>query len=230
MASRTTDPGTVVLEGPTDDASVNALRLQHRNFLATLLLSEGVPMIAHGDEIGRTQQGNNNEPLPGQCIGLGELELADWQRDLLAFTSTVTRPTARAPGIWWRRFFAGSADHGGESTRGDIDRLRPSGEPMAEQDWRNGEARTVGVILNGAAIPESDSRGRTITDDDFLIVFNADRRQLFTLPPTDVAESWVCEVDTAAQGVPVLGNLLARRDPHLKIAPRSVLVLRHPRA
>ena len=217
-------------EGPTDDASVNALRLQqHRNFLATLLLSEGVPMIAHGDEIGRTQQGNNNVYCQDNALAWVNWELADWQRDLLAFTSTVTRLRREHPVFRRRRFFAGSADHGGESTRGDIYWLRPSGEPMAEQDWRNGEARTVGVILNGAAIPESDSRGRTITDDDFLIVFNADHEgQLFTLPPTDVAESWVCEVDTAAQGVPVREPLAGGTD--IKIAPRSVLVLRHPRA
>ena len=152
-------------EGPTDDASVNALRLQqHRNFLATLLLSEGVPMIAHGDEIGRTQQGNNNVYCQDNALAWVNWELADWQRDLLAFTSTVTRLRREHPVFRRRRFFAGSADHGGESTRG----------------------------------------GLAITDDDFLIVFNADHEgQLFTLPPTDVAESWVCEVDTAAQGVPV---------------------------
>ena len=215
-------------EGETEDAAIEALRQQqHRNFLVTLLLSQGVPMLAHGDEVGRTQRGNNNVYCQDNDLSWVDWELVDWERDLLKFTAAVTRLRARHPVFRRRRFFAGSADHGGESPLGDILWLQPSGATMGEQEWQNWEARTVGVFLNGAAIPEPDARGQRIEDDDFIIIFNADRAaHEFALPAEMMTRSWLTELDTTqakvSAGAPLVGSTLT-------ISPRSVVVLRSPR-
>ncbi|MBK9475423.1 MAG: glycogen debranching protein GlgX [Tetrasphaera sp.] len=216
-------------EGPTEDPAILALRVQQqRNLLTTLLLSQGVPMISHGDEFGRSQQGNNNVYCQDNELSWVDWDLADWQRDLLAFTAVVTKLRHGHPVFRRRRFFAGSADHGGESALGDILWLQASGEPMGSEQWSNWEARTVGVFLNGGAIPEPNARGRRIVDDDFLIVFNADdETHSFTLPSVAVAETWVPVIDTAVGSLDpaerAAGSLL-------DVAPRSVVVLRSPRS
>lgn len=186
-------------EGPTDDPDVLRLRRQQqRNFLATLLLSQGVPMLLHGDELGRTQQGNNN----GYCQD-NELTWVDWnlddeQRDLLAFTQRLVQLRAGHPVFRRRRFFAGSADHGGESEVGDIAWFEPGGAHMDGQAWANGFAKAVMVFLNGQAIPEPDTRGQAIVDDSFLVLFNASDDDIdFVLPAVDYGESWRVELDTA---------------------------------
>jgi len=215
-------------EGPTDDPEVIALRLrQQRNFLATLLLSQGVPMIAHGDEIGRTQQGNNNVYCQDNELSWVDWDLGDDQKRLYAFTAAVSTLRREHAVFRRRRFFAGSADHGGQSELGDIAWFQPSGEPMGESAWSDDEARTVMVFLNGQAIPSADSRGRRVIDDDFLVIFNADHQEdAFILPGKEWGEHWVAEIDT---GVDIVDVSWHEAGSELKVQPRSLIVLRSPR-
>ncbi len=215
-------------EGPTDDPEVIALRLrQQRNFLATLLLSQGVPMIAHGDEIGRTQQGNNNVYCQDNELAWVDWDLSDDQKQLYAFTAAVSAIRRDHAVFRRRRFFAGSADHGGQSELGDIAWFQPSGEPMGESAWSDDEARTVMVFLNGQAIPSADSRGRPVLDDDFLVIFNADHQEdSFILPQKEWGEQWAAEIDT---GVDIVDTEWHQAGSELKVQPRSLIVLRSPR-
>ena len=215
-------------EGPTDDAEINTLRLrQQRNFLTTLLLSQGVPMISHGDEVGRSQRGNNNVYCQDNELSWLDWELGDDEHQLLAFTKAVVSLRRKHPAFRRRRFFAGSADHGGVSNLGDIYWLKADAEQMTEADWTNGEARLVGVWLNGSAIPEPDKRGRRILDDDFLILFNSGAEDAaFTLPKGAWEGRWLIEVDTDAVTVDPGWHSAGSA---LDIGPRSLVVLRSPR-
>src|SRR4051794_40476881 len=187
------------VEGPTDDPEINALRLrQQRNVLSTLLLSQGVPMIAHGDEIGRTQNGNNNVYCQDNELSWVDWDLDDEQRELLDFTRRLVRLRADHPVFRRRRFFAGTADHGGESELGDIAWFEPNGDHMDAESWHNGYAKSVSVFLNGDAIPEPDRRGTAIVDDCFLLIINAHSEAIaFSLPSEDYGPGWQVELDTA---------------------------------
>ena len=125
-----------------------------------LLLSQGVPMIAHGDELGRTQQRQQQRLLPGQRDHVGRLGFRPQEKDLLAFTSRVVALRQNHPVFRRRRFFAGRASHGGESDVGDIGWFMPGGEHMDEEAWVSGHAKTLMVFLNGRAIREMDERRR----------------------------------------------------------------------
>ena len=215
------------VEGPTDDAEVNTLRRrQQRNFLATLLLSQGVPMICHGDELGRTQHGNNN----GYCQD-NELTWVDWDLDehreaLLEFTRALVHLRRDHPVLRRRRFFAGNADHGGESELGDIDWFGTDGEHMTDDDWHEAHVKAVTVFLNGEAITEPDQRGEPVVDDSFLIMYNAAANDvLFTVPPADFGASWACVLDT--DNTLTAGAVLKAGD-ELAVAARSTLVLSRP--
>ncbi len=216
------------VEGPTDDPEVNALRRrQQRNFLTTLLLSQGVPMIAHGDELGRTQDGNNNVYCQDNETAWMDWDLSEEQRELVAFTSSVASLRRDHPVFRRRRFFAGSADHGGQSERGDIAWFQPGGESMGEHDWSDGEARTMMVFLNGDAIPGPDTRGQRVVDDSFLVLFNADRDPCdFVLPTDEWGQRWSVEVDTAADALEPEWHEAAST---VGVEGRAVLVLRNPR-
>ncbi len=216
------------VEGPSTNAKVRKLRLrQHRNLLATLLLSQGVPMIAHGDELLRTQLGNNN----GYCQD-NELTWVDWDLDkdtqgILEFTQHLVRLRREHPVFRRRRFLAGSADHGGESAIGEIEWYQPSGDHMDEETWANFRAHSVLVFLNGSAIRESDERGQRIVDDSFCVLFNADgERVRFTLPDAGHGDRWRFEIDTAADLVDPGWHPPASI---ITLQPRSVAVLRCPR-
>ncbi|HRC11967.1 MAG TPA: glycogen debranching protein GlgX [Dermatophilaceae bacterium] len=186
-------------EGPSDDPAVRSLRLrQQRNMLTTLLLAQGVPMIAHGDEFGRTQLGNNNVYCQDNELAWVDWELDAEQESLLDFTRHVVRLRAEHPVFRRRRFFAGSADHGGESDLGDIAWFEPDGEHMDEEAWANGYAKTLMVFLNGRAIRETDARGGAIRDDSFLVLFNAHYEPIdFVIPERSYGEEWFVEIDTA---------------------------------
>ncbi len=216
-------------EGPTDDEGIASLRRrQQRNFLATLLLSQGVPMLAHGDELGRTQQGNNN----GYCQD-NELTWVDWDLDehreaLLEFTRTLVHLRRDHPVLRRRRFFAGSADHGGESELGDIAWFATDGEHMTDADWRESYVKAVTVFLNGEAISEPDPRGEPLVDDSFLVMYNAaPNTVIFTVPPAEFGASWTCVLDT--DHTLATGTVVKAGDS-LEITGRSTLVLSRPPA
>ncbi|MBO1750526.1 glycogen debranching protein GlgX [Actinotalea sp. BY-33] len=211
-------------EGLTDDPEINALRRrQVRNFLTTLLLSQGVPMIAHGDELGRSQGGNNN----GYCQD-NEVTWVDWDLDEeeaahLDFTRALVHLRRDHPVLRRRRFFFGSADHGGESELGDIAWFTTTGEHMTDADWREGHARAVMVFLNGEAIAEPDVRGEPVVDDSFLVMYNADADPVtFTLPPAEFGQAWTCVIDT--DHTLDIGDQVEAAST-IKITGRSTLVL-----
>jgi isoamylase len=161
-------------EGPTDDLVVAALRYQQaRNFLATLFLSQGVPMLLGGDEIGRTQSGNNN----AYCQD-NEISWYDWSRvdqELLAWTRALITLRRQHPVFRRRRFFQGRPVRGPrrDDRLPDIAWFRPDGEEMTDKDWEVGYAKSLGVFLNGSAIPDPDPHGRPVVDDSFFLIFNS---------------------------------------------------------
>src|SRR3954449_2211383 len=189
------------VEGKTDDAKILALRAQQRrNFIATLMLSQGVPMLLHGDELGRSQGGNNN----GYCQD-SELTWIDWDdvdEGLLAFTKLVTKLRTDHPTFRRRRFFHGRPVRREEGAPvADIDWLTPAGEQMTDEDWDAGFAKSLAMYLNGHGIRETDERGEDVVDDCFYLAFNPHHEPMeFTLPSTDYAVGWTVVVDTAELG------------------------------
>ncbi|MEC4763899.1 glycogen debranching protein GlgX [Mycobacterium sherrisii] len=187
-------------EGPTDDPGIIELRArQQRNFLTTLLLSQGVPMICHGDELGRTQQGNNN----GYCQD-SELTWIDWascDTDLLEFTRKVSALRANHPVFRRRRFFSGKpVGRRGQGGLADIAWFTPDGDEMTDEDWGTSYAKSVTVFLNGHGIPDRDARGQRVLDDSFLLCFSAHHEPLeFTLPPKEFGASWQVVVFTGPE-------------------------------
>ncbi|OBI40437.1 glycogen debranching enzyme GlgX [Mycobacterium kyorinense] len=186
------------VEGPTDDPEVNALRArQQRNFLATTLLSQGVPMISHGDELGRTQNGNNN----GFCQD-NELTWVHWDKadtELVDFTRQVSALRTAHPVFRRRRFFNGlPVRRRGAEGLPDISWLQPDGSEMSDEDWESGFGKSIAVYLNGLGLPDLDSRGQRVTDDSFFLCFNAHHEPIeFTLPPPEYGQAWIPVVDTA---------------------------------
>ncbi len=215
-------------EGPTKDKGIKKLRKrQLRNYLTTLMLSQGVPMIAHGDELGRTQQGNNNVYCQDNELAWVDWDLGKDEQNLLAFTQDIVALRKSHAVFRRRRFFAGSADHGGESSLGDVGWFEPSGTHMAEESWANGLARSLMVFLNGGAIPEPDSRGNRIVDDSFLLLLNGHDESIdFTLPEKTYGGTWVYEIDTAVEAE--LGSVVAAGST-VSVEGRSVVVMRSPR-
>lgn len=180
------------VEGPTDDEAIKALRVrQIKNFLFTLLTSQGVPMIAHGDEIGRTQGGNNNTYCQDNEIAWMNWELDQEALSILDFARSAIAFRKDHPVLRRRRFFTGKATHGGMSDRGDILWLRHDGRPMEDEDWNTWFARSVMIFLNGDGIQEPDPRGNKVVDDDLLIAFNASADDLeFVVPQSPVDKTW----------------------------------------
>ncbi|MGI9023090.1 MAG: Rho termination factor N-terminal domain-containing protein, partial [Acidimicrobiales bacterium] len=181
------------VEGPTDAPEVLALRVrQQRNLLATLLLSQGTPMLLAGDEMGRSQGGNNNAYCQDNVTSWFDWD--DLDGTLVAFTRRLIDLRRHHPVFRRRRFFQGESLH----SRGAIDLawFRPDGAEMTDEDWEVGDA--IAVFLNGEAIPEVDERGEPIVDDVFVFLFNAHHDALdFTLPPERYGEAWVKVLDTA---------------------------------
>jgi len=211
-------------EGPTDDESVNTLRVQRRrNFLATLLLSQGVPMIAHGDELGRTQHGNNN--VYAQDSELSWIDWAAADDDLVQFTADVVKLRHDHPTFRRTRYFNGRpVRRGQDEPLPDVVWLTPSGEAMEPEDWDSGFGKSVGMYLNGDGIRGRDSRGDRVTDVAFITYFNAhDDTVTFILPPEEYSPGWTVRIDTAAPGA--RDEVLDAGSP-LDVPARSMIVLR----
>ena len=194
-------------EGPTEDPEVLSLRSrQIKNFLTTMLFSQGVPMICHGDEMGRTQAGNNNVYCQDNELSWVNWNLNATQQDLLHFTRKVIKLRKDHPVLRRRRFFYGDAAHGGESKLQEIGWLRPSGEHMRDEDWTAWYARSLMVYVNGHAISEPDRRGEKIVDNSFLLLVNASEEDIeFTIPtePTGTSKAWKVVIDTQpTKGLP----------------------------
>jgi glycogen operon protein len=213
------------VEGPTTDAAILALReRQKRNVLATLVLSQGVPMLLAGDEIGRTQQGNNN----AYCQD-NELSWVDWQIDsprqeLLNFVRALIHLRQQQPTLHRRHFFQGRAIRG--SAVKDLTWFRPDGKEMSEEDWSNPDTRCFGLRLVGDAIEEVDERGHRILGDTLLILLNAYWESLaFILPAHRPRLRWQALLDTR--------DTVRRQQSHLvrggrayELAARSLVLFR----
>ncbi|MCS6927658.1 MAG: glycogen debranching protein GlgX, partial [Candidatus Binatia bacterium] len=184
------------VEGPTDDPHIVALRArQQRNFLATLFLSQGVPMLLAGDEIGRTQRGNNNAYCQDNDISWVDWNLDRARRELLEFTRLLIRLRHEHPVLRRRKFFQGRRIRGSEVK--DLSWFRPDGKEMSDEDWNNPHARCLGLRLAGDAIEEVDTRGNRIVDDTLLILLNAHYEPLsFVLPAHRASVRWELLLDT----------------------------------
>jgi isoamylase len=211
------------VEGPTDDPEVLTIRArQQRNFLATLLLSQGIPMILHGDELGRTQNGNNNSYAQDSELSWVHWDKAD--QPLIEFTAALARLRHDHPVFRRSQFFDGRPVEREEGAPiPDILWLGTDGYEMKPDDWDTGYARSVGVFLNGQGVHQRDSRGQQLIDDDFLVYFNADENDVDFVMPPKFADSWDIVVDTAGS--------LADSEPKdagstLTVAARSLVVLR----
>ncbi|MCX8562811.1 glycogen debranching protein GlgX [Mycolicibacterium mucogenicum] len=187
------------VEGPTDDPDIETLRRrQQRNFLATTLLSQGVPMISHGDELGRTQGGNNN----GYCQD-NETTWVDWESadtELTAFVGGVAAIRTAHPIFRRRRFFTGRPVRArGSQDVPDVAFFTPSASEMTDDDWNTAFGKSVAVYLNGHGIPDLDERGQRVVDDSFVLCFNAHHEAIeFTLPPEQFGSGWQLVLDTAS--------------------------------
>ncbi len=188
------------VEGPSDDPEVIALRQrQKRGFLATLLLSQGVPMLVAGDEMGRTQRGNNNAYCQDNEISWLSWEPESRDRELLRFVQRLIELRRGHPIFRRRRFFQGSPVEG--IGLKDIRWLTPDGRELDQRDWQQPEARVLGMFLLGQGLSEYDPRGQQLTDDDFLLLFNARPRAVpFRIPAQPAVAVWEAVIDTATDG------------------------------
>ena len=213
------------VEGETDDPDVNELRdRQTRNILATLLLSQGTPMLLAGDELRRTQRGNNN----AYCQD-NELSWLDWDVDergqaLLEFTKRLLRLRGEHPVFRRSAFLTGEARQG--SGAPDVWWFRPDGRRMTQTDWSRGDAFTLGAFLNGSEIPTLTFDGEPVADDSFIVLFNAWRDPVtFVLPPTRFGRRWAHELCTGEPELPPNGSTLSAR-AQVPLRGRALRVLR----
>ncbi|GAA0939144.1 MULTISPECIES: glycogen debranching protein GlgX [Streptomyces violaceusniger group] len=228
------------VEGETDDPAVRTLReRQMRNFIATLMLSQGVPMLSHGDEFGRTQGGNNNAYCQDNEVSWVRWpdhtkgQDGEWEDrsalELLRFARSLVWLRRDHPVFRRRRFFHGRPVEGTHDELSDIAWFTHEGEEMTPRDWQAAHAKSLTVFLNGSAISEPGARGERITDDSFLLLFNAHHEPLDFVVPIDHGKQWQLIVDTAVpEGVePGSGSKVAAGD-RLTLVDRSLMVLQRP--
>jgi isoamylase len=184
------------VEGPSDDPAIVAVRdRQIRNFLATLLLSQGVPMISHGDELGRTQLGNNNAYAQDNELSWIDWTLTPGKRTLLDFTAKLVRFRLSQPTLRRRKYFQGRSIRGGGVK--DVAWLAPDGGEMDDNAWNAGFVPSLGMLLSGSAIEEVNERGEPVTGDTLLVMLNGHTDQVpFTLPALDADQQWQRVFDT----------------------------------
>ena len=180
------------VEGETDDPQVLELRKRRaKNLMATLLLSQGVPMILHGDEMGRTQQGNNNTYCQDDELAWVHWDLDEHQEEMLWFTQRMIALRREHPIFRRRRFLQGVAREEADSVLKDVEWLATDGAPMTDQEWEDPQNKCLTMFLNGSGIPEPTSRGERIVDDSALVMFNASGNDVdFVLPGTEYGEEW----------------------------------------
>jgi glycogen operon protein len=185
------------VEGPTDDPQIRALREQQkRTLLATLLLSQGVPMICAGDEMGRTQRGNNNAYCQDNDISWIHWDRTPAEDDLLRFVKYMITMLNEQPVLRRRRFFQGRSIRGGEVK--DITWFEPNGSEMSDVGWGAGFARSLAVRLVGTEIEETDENGDPIVGDTLFLMFNAHHDAIrFVLPPHEEGQRWERLLDTS---------------------------------
>ena len=214
------------VEGPTNRPSVLGLReRQKRNILATLLLSQGVPMLCGGDEMGRTQRGNNNAYCQDTEISWVDWKLSKPQQSLLTFTRSLIALRQQHPVFRRRRFFQGRRIRGTEVK--DLSWLRPDGKEMTDEDWAKGYVRCLGVRLAGHAIEEKDPKGRPLLDETFLVLLNAHHEpRPFTLPAHKRGVRWQPVFDTALYDADDKPVVLYRGGEQYDLEARSLALLR----
>ncbi|AZA11738.1 glycogen debranching protein GlgX [Corynebacterium gerontici] len=215
------------VEGETDDERVLKLReRQRRNFLTTLLLSLGTPMIAHGDEMARTQHGNNNVYCQDNELSWIDWQQADENDKLVEFTKRLIRIRQNHPVFRRRRFLAGGP-LGADVRDRDIAWLTPAGRLMTQDDWGFAFGKSLMVYLNGQAITETDMRGQRLEDDSFILMFNAYHEPItFTLPGEQYGPSWKLIVDTDQEtGHPGVASVTPAGGT-IKLPPRTSMLLR----
>jgi len=188
------------VEGPTDNPDVLALRAkQKRNFLATLLLSQGVPMMSAGDAIGHTQMGNNNAYCQDNETSWLNWNLQPQDRDLLTFVQRMINLRKRHPVFRRKRFFQGRPIKGANVK--DVLWLNPGGNEMSEDEWRDPSVRCLGMFLSGQGLDETDERGRKLSDENFLVLMNAHHEDVaFALPAACRCARWTAWMDTSRDG------------------------------
>jgi len=218
-------------EGSTGDPSILELRdRQKRNFLATLMLSQGVPMLCGGDEIGRTQHGNNNAYAQDNETSWFDWNLDDRRRAFLSFSRFVIELRKEHPNLHRRKFFQdrridpeapGRAVNGG--AEGDILWIRTDGKQMTQEEWNAGWVRCIGLLLNGRTLDDVNAMGDPIRDDTFLILFNPHHEAVrFSLPPARPEARWVLCFDTFKTA----GDQTGRPRKFYQMTPRSLALFR----
>ncbi|HEX3696131.1 MAG TPA: glycogen debranching protein GlgX [Polyangia bacterium] len=233
-------------EGETDDAAINELReRQKRNLLTTLFMAQGVPMLLAGDEMGRTQRGNNNAYCQDNEISWVDWKLDDRRRKLLGFTRKLIELRQKLPVLQTWRFFQG--DRVWESLSKDLTWLRPDGSEMRPRDWQRPWLRSLGFMLGGDAISVIDDRGSRLTGDSLLVLMNAHHEPMrFKLPEGQAGAEWLVELDTthdapagdapsvsgdyqvAAHGMVIMRQPLSAEAAHALPAPDRVAAMRAP--
>ena len=184
-------------EGPTDDPAIKQLRMQQsRNLLATLLLSQGVPMLLAGDEMGHSQQGNNNAYCQDNEVSWLNWALKPEDRELLVFLRRMIYLRRKHPSFRRKNFFYGRPIKGG--TVGDISWLTPDGREMTDQEWQESSARSLGMFMAGEGMRERNERGELVTDENILLLINANYEAVsFTFPRLATAANWRVVIDTS---------------------------------
>ena len=213
-------------EGETRDPTILALRQkQQRNFLTTLLLSQGVPMILGGDELGRTQQGNNNTYCQDSPIAWYNWQMGAESRQLLEFTRSLIKLRLHHPNLSRRHWFQGREIYG--SGIHDIGWYNPTGHEITPDQWQDGSAKAICIFLNGEEVISSGVQGHRVIDDSFLLMFNAQpAAQNFRIPHTVIRHGWNLILDTQR----VEGFITDRHDYRVEdtvtVADFSIMVLR----
>ena len=208
------------VEGETSDPAVVAMRQRlMRSFLATLAFSQGVPMLAHGDELARTQRGNNNAYAQDNEITWVDWELDASQAALIEFTRKLIAIRQAHPVLRRRHFFKGAVIDG--SARKDATWVRPDGAELTDEDWRDPSAHAFGMLIDGAATDEVDERGYAVQGDTLLLILNGGEQDVtFSLPVLPDEKIWVILVDTAKDDMPVV------RETKVRVQAHSLMLLR----